>query len=103
MYNLVMNILLFTLFVGMFGFAIYVKFIDKSNTRERFAFYAVGSMTSLGTLAIKSLTHNESIWGSMENIAGVIAGKASLPVAAPPWTDHALIVVVFISCCCYIT
>jgi hypothetical protein len=102
MINFYITAFLFILFLGGLGMAIYVKLRDKSNTREQFAFYAVGGITSLGALAIKSIADHESIWSSMANLIRASSGRAPVYEQSPPWTDHALIVVILISCCYYV-
>src|SRR6266404_5300820 len=39
----------------------------------------------------------------MGNFVRSLSGETPIPADQPPWTDHALIVVVFMSACYYIT
>ncbi len=103
MLGAITTLILFFSFIAMLAYAVYIKLHERSNTRERFAFYAVGGMISLGTLAIKSISQHESIWQSMGNFVRSLSGETPIPADQPPWTDHALIVVVFMSACYYIT
>ncbi len=101
--NLIINTILLITFVMMSAFALYVKLRQDTNTRERFAFYALAGVTSLGTLTIKSLSEHESVWSSIGNLARAAAGQPPDRAGPPPWSDHALMVVVFISACFFIS
>ena len=94
MTNIVIDIGLTLLFIGTAAYAIYVKLRANSNTRERFAFYSVGAITTLGTLCVKSISQQESAWASVSNIIRLIDGKEPAVLAPVPWSDHALIVVI---------
>src|SRR5271163_2717252 len=102
MINPYITFLLFILFCCGVGVAIYIKFREKANTREQFAFYAVGGITSMGVLAIKSIADNESVCSSMANLIRAVRGQPPVHEQSPPWTDHALIVVILVLCCYYI-
>jgi hypothetical protein len=103
MLNLVIDGVLIILFVAMAIYALYVKFHQEKNTRERFAFYAFGGMTSLCTFTIKTISQHESTLSSVNNLIHVAFGLPAAKVESVPWSDHALMVVVFISACFFVS
>ena len=83
--------------------AFYIKSHAQEYTRERFSFYAVGLIASLGTLSIKSITKGDSVWQSIPNMIRAVRGDKTPSIEPSSWSDHALIFLLFLVACSFIT